>query len=95
MHTFITFWLDFEGLRPSWGLKKREKTASKKSSVFRCEKKATQSVFYDFGLHFRVFVWIFLGEGLRDRFGTPFGSILEVFWTDFGSIFSIILDVFL
>ena len=44
--------------------------------------------------HFRVSFGIFLGEGLRDRFGTLFGSILEVFWTVFGSIFGIILKVF-
>ena len=36
----------------------------------------------------------FLRGGLRDRFGSGFGSILEVFWTDFGSIFSIILEAF-
>ena len=36
----------------------------------------------------------YFSEGVRDRFGTVFGSILEVFWTDSGSIFSIILEAF-
>ena len=44
--------------------------------------------------HFRLSFWTFFGEGLRDRFGTLFGSILDVFWTPFGSIFGIILEVF-
>ena len=105
LHTLTAFWLDFEGLGPPGGLKKQEKTASKKSQFFRCEKKATQTVFCDFGLlfgvilgspleHFRVSFWTLFGEGLRDRFGTLFGSILEVFWTTFGSMFGIILEVF-
>ena len=37
----------------------------------------------------------YFSEGVRDRFGTVFGSISEVFWTDFGRIFGIILEVFL
>ena len=43
--------------------------------------------------HFRVSFWTFFGEGLRDRFGTLFGSILEVFCTDVGSNFNVILEV--
>ena len=31
LHTLTAFWLDFEGLGPPGGLKKQEKTASKKS----------------------------------------------------------------
>ena len=31
---------------------------------------------------------------LRDRFGTVFGLILEVFWTDFKTKFGVILEAF-
>ena len=41
----------------------------------------------------RVCFGTFLGEGLRDRFGTIFGSMLGVFWTDLGGNFSVILEV--
>ena len=61
--------------------------------------------FSDFRLHFEVVFGALFGdfghvgaayfrEGVRDRFGTFFGSILEVFWTDFGSNSDVILDVF-
>ena len=36
----------------------------------------------------------FLRGSLRDRFGGVFGSILEVFWTDFRTKFSVILEAF-
>ena len=36
----------------------------------------------------------YFSEGVRDRFGTVFGSILEVFGTDVGRIFGIMLEVF-
>ena len=62
-------------------------------------------VFFDFRLLFEVIFGALFGdfghvgaayfrEGVRDRFGTLFGSILEVFWTVFGSIFGIIQEVF-
>ena len=36
----------------------------------------------------------FFRGGLRDRFGPRFGSILEVFWTDFKTKFGVILEAF-
>ena len=44
-----------------------------------------------FGISFGIFV----GEGLRDRFGTLLGSMLYPFLTSFGSSFGVILEVFL
>ena len=69
------------------------------------KKRAPTTVFSDFRLHFEVIFGALFGdfgdvgatyfsEGVRDRFGTVFGSILEVFWTDFRRIFGIILEVF-
>ena len=54
---------------------------------------APKTVFSDFRLLFEVIFGALFGhfgdvgatyfwEGVRDRFGTVFGSILEVFWTD-------------
>ena len=68
------------------------------------KKRAPKTVFFDFRLIFEVIVGAlfchfgdvgatYFWEGVRDRFGTVFGSILEVFWTDFWSIFGIILEV--
>ena len=65
---------------------------------------APKTVFSDFRLLFEVIFGALFGhfgdvgatyfwEGVRDRFGTVFGSILEVFWTDFWSIFGINLEV--
>ena len=69
------------------------------------EKRVIKTVFSDFRLHFEVIFGALFGdfghvgatyfwEGVRDRFGTVFGSILEVFSTDFGRIFRIFLEVF-
>ena len=69
------------------------------------KKRAPKAVFSDFRLHFEVIFGALFGhfadlgapyfsEGVRDRFGTVFGSILEVFWTVFGRIFGINLEVF-
>ena len=55
---------------------------------------APKTVFSDFRLLFEVIFGALFGhfcdvgatyfwQGVRDRFGTVFGSILEVFWTDF------------
>ena len=83
LHTLTAFWLDFEGLGPPGGLKKQEKTAPKKSEFFRCEKKATQTVFSDFGF----------------LFGVILGSSLEYFrvsfWTFFWEVSGIVLVSFL
>ena len=106
LHTFTAFWLDFQGPGPPGESKKREKTASENQSFFELKKRAPKTVFSDFRLHFEVIFGALFGdfghvgaayfrEGVRDRFGTLFGSILEVFWTVFGSIFGIILEVFL
>ena len=69
------------------------------------KKRAPKTVFSDFRLLLEVIFGVLFGhfgdvgatyfwEGVRDRFGTVFGSILEVFWTDFGRIVGIILEVF-
>jgi hypothetical protein len=36
LHTFIAFWLDFQGLGPPGWLQKREKTAPRKSCFLEC-----------------------------------------------------------
>ena len=105
LHTLTAFWLDFQGPGPPGESKKREKTASENRPFFELKKRAPKTVFSDFRLHFEVIFGALFGdfghvgaayfrEGVRDRFGTLFGSILEVFWTVFGSIFGIILEVF-
>ena len=69
------------------------------------KKRAPKTAFSDFRLLFGVSVGGLFGdfgdvgatyfsEEVRDRFGTVFGSILEVFSTVFGRIFGIILEVF-
>ena len=54
LHTFTAFWLDFEGLEPSGGFKKQEKTAPGKSWFFGLKRKVPKSVFYDFRVSFGV-----------------------------------------
>ena len=54
LHTFTAFWLDFEGLGPSGGFKKQEKTAPGKSCFFGLKRKVPKSVFYDFRVSFGV-----------------------------------------
>ena len=104
LHTITAFWLDFQGPGPPGRLKKREKTASENLHFFELKKRAPETVFSDFLLLFGVIFNALFGdfgdvgatyfsEGVRDRFGSVFGSILEVFWTDFGRIFGIILEV--
>ena len=69
------------------------------------KKRAPKTFFSDFMLLFGVIFGVLFGdfgdvgatyfsEGVRDRFGTVFGSILEVFWTDFKTKFGIILEAF-
>ena len=104
LHTLTAFWLDFQGSGPPGRLKKREKTASENLPFFELKKRAPETFFSDFWLFFGVIFGALFGdfgdvgatyfwEGVRDRFGTVFGSILEVFWTDLGRIFGIILEV--
>ena len=74
--------------------------------MYKRQKKGRPKRFFsDFRLHFEVIFGALFGhfgdvgatyfsEGVRDRFGTVFGSILEVFSTVFGRIFGIILEVF-
>ena len=96
LHTFIAFWLDFQGPGPPGRLKKREKTVSE-NLCFSELKRAPETFFSDFLLfwglifgalfgHFGDFGATYFREGVRGRFGTVFGSILEVFWTDLGRI---------
>ena len=54
LHTLTAFWLDFEGLGPSGGFKKQEKTAPGKSCFFGLKRKVPKSVFYDFRVSFGV-----------------------------------------
>ena len=104
LHTLRTFWLDFQGPGPPGESKKREKTASENRPFFELKKRAPKTVFSDFRVHFEVIFGALFGvfchvgatyfrEGVRDRFGTVLGSILEAFWIDFGRIFGIILEV--
>ena len=66
---------------------------------------APKTVFSDFRLLFEVIFGALFGhfgdvgatyfwDGVRDRFGTVFSSIFEVFWIVFGKIFGINLEVF-
>ena len=52
LHTITAFWLDFEGLGPSGGFKKQEKTAPGKSCFFGLKRNVPKSVFYDFRVIF-------------------------------------------
>jgi len=70
------------------------------------KKRAPKTFFSDFRLLFEVICGALFGhfgdimaayfwEGLRGRFWTTFGSILESFWTNFGDILGSFLKYFL
>ena len=49
LHTLTAFWLDFEGLGPSGGFKKQEKTAPGKSCFFGLKRKVPNLFFMILG----------------------------------------------
>ena len=108
LHTFIAFWLDFQGLGLPGGFKKQEKTAPGKSCFWEFVWKAPQIIFLLFLVDFGVPFWSFLAtpnhiinfqvaglcpEVLRGRFGTTFGFHFQVFLTNVGNTFGVILEM--
>ena len=105
MHTIIAFCLDFEGLGPSGGFKKQEKTAPGKSCFFGLKRKVPKSVFYDFRVSFGVDFGALgrpkMGElifrfffGVRRPPWTILGPLLAPFWGYFRVILGLLLKCF-
>jgi len=105
LHTFIAFWLDFEGLGPPGGFKKQEKTTPGKSCFFALKRKVPKSVFFDFWVSFGVdfgapgrpkmgeliFRFFF---GVRRPPWTILGPLLAPFWGHFRVILGLLLKCF-
>ena len=101
LHTLTAFWLDFEGLGPSGGFKKQEKTAPGKSCFFGLKRKVPKSAFYDFraslGVHFGVLgrpkmvqlIFKFFVGVWRPPPRTILGPLLAPFYVVFGLTFEV------